>query len=99
MKKSFKILLLFVFLHDISYSQDKSNVECGFFGTKTVEERNSIFPFSEAEKILLISYPNAEVYELSKRDSTTLTHYGYKIKEEFIFHDSLKVKLYDATKV
>ncbi|CAM3548390.1 hypothetical protein FLGE108171_02545 [Flavobacterium gelidilacus] len=92
-------MLLVLFLHNISYSQDKSNVECGFFGTKTVEERNSIFPFNKTEKVLLISYPNTEVYQLSRKDSVGLTEYGYKIEKEFIFHDSLKVKLYDATKV
>ncbi len=99
MKKSFNILLLFLCLHNISYSQNKSNVECGFFGNKTVEERNSIFPFSEAKKVLLISYPNAEVYHLKRKDSVGLSEYGYKIEKEFIFHDSLNVKLYDATKI
>ncbi|MFC4739939.1 hypothetical protein ACFO3U_08025 [Flavobacterium ponti] len=87
MKNIFNILLLFLCLHNISYSQNKSNVECGFFGTKTIEERNSIFPFSEAEKVLLISYPNAEAYGLRIRDSINLSHYGYKIKKEFVYHD------------
>ena len=99
MKNIFNILLLFLCLHNISYSQDKSNVECGFFGTKTVEQRNSIFPFSEAEKVLLISFPNAEEYQLKSKDSIGLSQFGYKIEKEFVFHDSLKVKLYDATKV
>ena len=99
MKNIFNILLFFLCLYNISYSQDKSNVECGFFGTKTVEERNSIFPFSEAEKVLLISYPNAEAYGLRIRDSINLSHYGYKIKKEFVYHDSLNLKMFDATKV
>ena len=99
MKNIFNILLLFLYLHNISYSQNKSNVECGFFGTKTVEQRNSIFPFNEAEKVLLISYPNAEEYHLKRKDSVGLSEYGYKIEKEFIFHDSLNVKLYDATKI
>ncbi|WP_338378240.1 hypothetical protein [uncultured Flavobacterium sp.] len=99
MKNIFNILLLILCLHYISYSQDKSNVECGFFGTTTVEERNAIFPFSEAEMILLISYPNAEEYHLKRKDSVGLSEFGYKIEKEFVFHDSLKVKLYDATKI
>ena len=99
MKNIFNILLLFLCLHNISYSQNKSNVECGFFGTKTVEERNSIFPFNETEKVLLISYPNAEAYQSKRKDSVGLSEYGYKIEKEFVFHDSLKVKLYDATKI
>ena len=99
MKKRFNFLLFIIFLCNISYSQDKSNVECGFFGTKTVEQRNSIFPFSEAEKVLLISYPNSEAYQSKRKDSVGLSEYGYKIEKEFIFHDSLKVKLYDATKI
>lgn len=99
MKNIFNIILIVLCLHNISYSQDKSNVECGFFGTKTVKERNSIFPFSEAKKVLLISYPNAEEYHLKRKNSVGLSEYGYKIEKEFIFHDSLKVKLYDATKI
>lgn len=99
MKNSFKIMLLVFFLHNISYSQDKSKVECGFFGNKTIEQRNAIFPFSETEKVLLISYPNAEAYGLKIRDSINLTQYGYKIEKEFIFHDSLYSKVFDATKV
>jgi hypothetical protein len=98
MKRSFKILLLVLFLHNISYSQDKSNVECGFFGNKTVEERNSIFPFSEAEKVLLISYPSTNIRKLSKIDSVSLSQF-YNIEKEFIFHDSLKSKVFYATKV
>lgn len=100
MKRSFKILLIFLLLHNIFYSQNKSNVVCGFFGTKTIEQRNAIFPFNEAEKVLLISYPNAEVYELSKKDGVGLSEYGYKIEKEFIFqNDSLSSKVYDATKI
>ena len=100
MKNIFNILLLFLCFYNISYSQDKSNVECGFFGTKTVEERNSIFPFSEAKKVLLISYPNESVYGLRKIDSLSLSQYGYKIEREFIFHNnSFGSNLFDATKV
>jgi hypothetical protein len=34
------------------------NTQCGWFGNMMPEERNKIFPFNEAEKILMISYPN-----------------------------------------
>ena len=97
MKNIFNILLLFLCFYNISYSQDKSNVECGFFGTKTVEERNSIFPFSEAKKVLLISYLNPEAFGLKKGDSISFTNEGFSIKKEFIFqNDTLGFKLYDA---
>ena len=82
MKRSFNILLLFLCLHNISYSQDKSNVDCGFFGTKTVEQRNSIFPFSEAKKVLLISYLNPEAFGFKKGDSISFTNEGFYIKKE-----------------
>ena len=98
MKNIFNIILLVLLLHNTSYSQDKSNVECGFFGTKTVEQRNSIFPFNEAEKILLISYPNTNIRGLSKIDSINLSKY-YEIKKEFIYQDSLKSKFFFATKI
>jgi hypothetical protein len=35
--------------------------DCGWYGTKTVEERNKIFPFSETKKVLLVSYSNYEM--------------------------------------
>lgn len=97
MKNIFNIILIVLFLHNISYSQNKSNVECGFFGTKTVEERNSIFPFSEAKKVLLISYLNPEAFVIKKGDSISFSNEGFSIKKEFIFqNDTLGFKLYDA---
>jgi hypothetical protein len=31
--------------------------ECGFYGTKTLEERNALFPFNKAKKVVLVSFP------------------------------------------
>jgi hypothetical protein len=98
MKKRFNFLLFIIFLCNISYSQNKSNVECGFFGNKTIEQRNAIFPFNEIETVLLISYPNTNIRGLSKIDSINLSKY-YEIKKEFIYQDSLKSKIFFATKI
>ncbi len=93
-----------------SFSQEKSNVKCGFFGDKSIEQRNAIFPFNESKKILLISYPNEEKIEdtnLQTRkttilnDSITFSNAGYPILKEFVFtgNESLQKKVYDATQI
>jgi hypothetical protein len=32
--------------------------DCGWYGNKTVKQRNKVFPFNKAKKVLLISYDN-----------------------------------------
>lgn len=93
-----------------SFSQEKSNVKCGFFGDKSVAQRNATFPFNESKKILLISYPNEEKIEDTNiqtrkttilNDSITFSNAGYTILKEFVFtgNESLPKKVYDATQI
>ncbi|GAA4040623.1 hypothetical protein [Flavobacterium chungnamense] len=103
-------LLTFFLLVTNSYSQKKSNVKCGFFGNKSVEERSQIFPFNESKKIVLVSYLNSEIIEDVKintkevirlKDSSSFSNAGYKIVKEFSFlsNDTLPEKVYDVTKI
>jgi acyl carrier protein len=104
------ILLLFSMLFTCSFSQRKSNIECGFFGTKTIEQRNNLFPFSKAKKVIMISYPNEDGFVImnddgttrtSKNDSLDLAKFGFIIEKEFKFqyNDTLPIKVFDATKI
>ncbi len=36
-------------------------ITCGWYGKLTIKERNKVFPFNQARKILLISYPDYEI--------------------------------------
>ncbi len=36
----------------------KGKIKCGWYGKMTTEQRRKTFPFSEADKIVLVSYPN-----------------------------------------
>lgn len=61
------IALLFV---SIAFSQKKSKMEWGFFGKKTVAQRNATFPFKDAKKVVLVAYPSPNgVYVDENRDA------------------------------
>jgi hypothetical protein len=57
-----KIFLLFIFCSNFIFSQQKDEVECGWYGKKTVEERNQIFPFNTAKKVVYISFESIDDY-------------------------------------
>jgi len=52
------LLLLTAFLAVIASSSAQENPDCGWYGTKTVAERNAMFPFNKAKKVVLVSYPD-----------------------------------------
>lgn len=54
-----KIFLLFLFCSQFVFSQD-DKVECGWYGKKTVAERNQMFPFNTAKKVIYISFYGTE---------------------------------------
>lgn len=95
MKISFRILLVVisVFLFHTSYSQ---KLECGWYGKKTIQERNKIFPFNKAKKVVLIAYLGGTEGLLKLGDTTDfdsankiITTWDIKIKD---FKTSYKVK-------
>lgn len=48
------IIVALLVLHPAFCQQETPN--CGFYGTKTVAERNALFPFNKAKKVVLVSY-------------------------------------------
>lgn len=69
MKNKFGLLLLlFILLCQMSFAQ---KYDCGWYGKKTVEDRNKIFPFNKAKKIVLIAYGNRELGS-AEHDSLSL---------------------------
>lgn len=88
MNKTLPILALLL-LVNIGFSQKRTNVECGFFGKKTIEERNKIFPFSVAKKVVLVAFPSPLMImddDLNNRmtyDSLSLSK-GFRIIESAI---------------
>ncbi len=41
--------------------QEQGKIKCGWYGKMNTQERRATFPFNEAHKVLLISFPNYEV--------------------------------------
>jgi hypothetical protein len=68
-----KILFLFALIICFSCNNQRyyerlerqGKIKCGWYGKMKTPERNKIFPFNQASKVLLISYPDYEVYEYS----------------------------------
>jgi len=88
------LLLLLLFTFQKSFAQ---KYDCGWLGKKTVAERNKIFPFNKAKKVVLIAYSNHELTidkngqvisvdplsldEARKKDSSIINK--YEIKTEY----------------
>jgi hypothetical protein len=51
----FKYLLLLGFVFNVQ-NAIAQHYDCGWYGKKTVEERNKVFPFNKTKKILLVSH-------------------------------------------
>lgn len=87
-------LLLLLSLGQGSFAQ---TYKCGWYGKKTVEERNKIFPFNKAKKVMLIAYSNHEfmintngqrvimdslsLEEAKKDDPKIISKYDLKIED------------------
>jgi hypothetical protein len=56
-----KVFLLFLFTINFTFSQHEDEVKCGWYGKKTVEERNQMFPFNVAKKVVYISFYGSEL--------------------------------------
>ena len=72
------ILILFSSCNIRAYEarlERKGKIKCGWYGKMTTEQRRKTFPFSEAHKIVLVSYHNYAVDE-DLRNSTTVTPWG-----------------------
>lgn len=65
------------------FSQQEDEVKCGWYGKKSVTERNQMFPFNTAKKVVYISFYGAELgfneylddnYNFIKKDSLLDIH-------------------------
>jgi hypothetical protein len=54
MKNYFLLLFLMAFC---SLSAQEAAPDCGWYGNKTVAQRNAVFPFNVAKKVVLVAYP------------------------------------------
>ena len=82
----FAVLIFFSSCNRMAYEERlerKGKIKCGWYGKMTLEERRNTFPFNQAHKIVLISYPNYATYYTYSRDSLT-TPWGEKLP----FHSS-----------
>jgi hypothetical protein len=85
--KSELLLILFLFLFQTSFAQ---KYDCGWYGKKTVEERNKIFPFNKAKKIVLIAFPGEFDGLLKKGDNRSYDEANGIIKEYKVRLDTLE---------
>lgn len=91
MKSSLLSLLsIFLILFGFNCYSQNSKIKWGLYGKKTVKERRATFPFSEAKKVLLVTFPNPnmdmvnnETGEVLKVDSLNLVSRNYKIIKSF----------------
>lgn len=82
-----KSILLFAgFLFCVQTSYPQIALECGYYGKKTIEERNALFPFNKAKKVVIVSYPNGigMEEEIQKADSLTILN-QYKAIRKLCF--------------
>ncbi|MBL7814552.1 MAG: hypothetical protein JNL70_06070 [Saprospiraceae bacterium] len=49
---------------------EQGKIHCGWYGKKTVDECRKIYPFNEAAKIVLVSFPDYEIWENDIRTYT-----------------------------
>lgn len=91
MKNTFILFLsIFLILFEFNCYSQNSKIKWGLYGKKSVEERRATFPFNEAKKVLLVSFPdpnmsvqNIETGEDLKVDSLNLTRWNVKFIKSF----------------
>jgi len=102
---NFHIKLIFAFLFITnSFAQE---IECGWYGKKSIAERDKMFPFSEAKKVLLISFistdgSNILVLDDDTRiplDTTNIDKYEVKYLKSFTFYQNKAIKKYFAREI
>lgn len=83
------LLSIFLILFGFNCYSQNSKIKWGLYGKKTVKERRATFPFSEARKVLLISFPDPNMHvendsgERLKVDSLNLMSWNVKFIKSF----------------
>jgi hypothetical protein len=60
------VVIIFIGCNRLTYQEHlerQGEIKCGWYGKLKPDERNKVFPFNQARKVLLISYPNYEIDE------------------------------------
>lgn len=102
---NFHIKLIFILLFFTSSHAQK--IKCGWYGKKSVAERDKMFPFNEAKKVLLISFistdgSNVIVLDDNTRialDTTNIDKYQLKYLKSFTFYQEQRIKKYFAREI
>lgn len=63
---------------------EQGKIHCGWYGKKTVAECRKMYPFNEAAKIILVSFPNYEIweYDVMVYTDTIITPWGEKLERK-----------------
>jgi hypothetical protein len=85
MNKGLFLLIIVVFYNCNRKNTSVYEEEGGWYGKLKVEERRKLFPFNEATKVLLISFPDYENSGLRIEDSI-VTPWGEKLPPIGLFH-------------
>ncbi|MEL1244277.1 hypothetical protein AAEO56_08410 [Flavobacterium sp. DGU11] len=99
MKNIITILICFISL--AGFSQE---YKCGYYGKKTVEQRNKMFPFNKTKKAVLVSYsnhvlqnPDAELTDELTLDEAKVINPKIIGKYEFKLEGSERTRVYFIT--
>lgn len=98
-----KLILILLFLTS-SYAQE---IKCGWYGKKSIAERGKMFPFSEAKKVLLISFISTDGSDILvldddtriSLDTTNIDKYNVKYLNAFTFYQNKAIKKYFAREI
>ena len=64
--------------------REQGKIHCGWYGKKTIAECRKMYPFNEAAKVVLISFPNYEIweYDMKTYTDTIVTPWGEKLERK-----------------
>lgn len=97
MKNIFGLFLLL--LMSLGHGSFAQTYKCGWYGKKTIEERNKIFPFNKAKKVMLIAYSNHELGS-EEEDSFSVDNartVNPKIINKYSIQGRYRTKVYFST--
>jgi len=73
-----RYIIVFIFLIGFNCFSQNPKIKWGLYGKKTVEERRATFPFSDAKKVLLVSFPNP-INSIVEVDGVLITNDSLKL--------------------
>jgi len=89
------VLYFFLLLTAITVHGQDDGADCGMYGKKTIEQRNKLFPFSKAKKILLVSYADY-AFRIPPEDDTIVAPPPLGINRYVIREEGFKDRVYNT---